>query len=62
MSISELEQLYSTNDRFMEYVDKYCFKHNLTLKVAFSHKMVQEYAISIMPGGVNYKNDKPRTM
>ena len=47
MSISKLEQLYATNDRFMDYVDKYCFKHNLTLKVAFSHKMVQEYAISI---------------
>ena len=57
MSISELEQLYATNDRFMDYVDKYCFKHNLTLKVAFSHKVVQSYAESLLPGGINYKND-----
>ena len=57
MSISELEQLYATNDRFMNYVDKYCFKHNLTLKVAFGHKIVQEYAESLLLGGINYKND-----
>lgn len=57
MSISELEQLYATNDRFMDYVDKYCFKHNLTLKVAFSHKVVKSYAESLLPGGKNYKND-----
>ena len=57
MSISELEHLYTTNDRFMDYVDKYCFKHNLTLKVAFSHKVVQSYAESLLLGGINYKND-----
>ena len=57
MSISELEQLYAINDRFMDYVDKYCFKHNLTLKVAFSHKVVKSYAESLLPGGKNYKND-----
>ena len=57
MSISELEQLYATNDRFMDYVDKYCFKHNLTLKVAFSHKVVKSYAESLLLGGKNYKND-----
>ena len=57
MSISELEQLYAANDRFMDYVDKYCFQHNLTLKVAFSHKVVQSYAESLLPGGKNYKND-----
>lgn len=58
MSISELEHLYTTNDRFMDYVEKYCFQHKLTLKEALNHKIIQAYAESIMPGGINYRNDK----
>ena len=57
MSISELEHLYTTNDRFMEYVDKYCFQHKLTLREALNHKIIQAYAESLLLGGVNYKND-----
>lgn len=57
MSISELEHLYTTNDRFTDYVDKYCFQHNFTLKEALNHKIIQAYAESLLPGGINYKND-----
>lgn len=53
----EVTDLYYKNKRFREYVDRYCAMHHLIVEDALKHKLVQSYAISIMPGGVNYIDD-----
>ena len=49
MGLIELEQLYQTDKRFKEYVDKYAACHRTTEEVSIrdilKHKTVKEYAI-----------------
>lgn len=35
-----MEELYKTNDAFHQYVDRYCVKHEIGLKTAFSHSVI----------------------
>ena len=38
------KELYSTNDEFKQFCDKYCVKHDISLEKAFSHDLVKETA------------------
>lgn len=42
------EYLYNTNNSFRNYVEKYIFKHHVTLEEALKHVMVREYANYLM--------------
>lgn len=44
------ENLYDTNNDFKNYVEKYIFKHHVTLEEALKHVMVREYAKYLMEG------------
>lgn len=37
-----MKELYEKNKDFREYVNRYCGKHNVTVEVAITHKIVQE--------------------
>lgn len=39
-----MKQLYSTNDDFKTYVDKYCETRKVTLEEALTHATVKEVA------------------
>ena len=36
-----IEKMYEENDAFRQYVDKYCTKHEIGPKTAFTHAMVK---------------------
>lgn len=40
----DLEKMYQTNDAFRGYVDRYCVKHEIDAKTAFTHAMVKSIA------------------
>jgi len=42
---NKLKEFYEENEEFKEYVDKYAKSYHITLEVALSHKLVEEYAI-----------------
>lgn len=61
-------ELFNTNNDFRDYVEKYIFKHHVTLAEALSHYLVREYGDYILKGeqpngceekrGTEYGEDK----
>lgn len=45
MDKTELNELYKTDPRFRQYVDKYAAYKNRTPEDAIRHSIVQEYAL-----------------
>ena len=44
-------QLWDANNKdFKDYVEKYIFKHHITIDEALKHSMVREYANYILKG------------
>lgn len=41
----DTEKLFNTNNDFRNYVEKYIFKHHVTLEEALKHLLVIEYAL-----------------
>jgi len=39
----DIQKLYNQHNAIREYVDKYAYKHQISLEEAFKHKMVAEY-------------------
>lgn len=47
----DLNELYSSNKDFNDYVSKYCAKENIDLLTAFTHQMVINYALYLRDRG-----------
>ena len=41
----DTEHMFDTNKDFRDYVEKYIFKHHITLEEALKHQMVINYAL-----------------
>lgn len=44
MTRDEIKAMYETDKDVKEYIDKYCYKHSLTVEEAIAHKLIKEYA------------------
>lgn len=55
------EKLYDTNKDFRNYVEKYIFKHHVTLEEALKHIAVLEYALYLKEENQNEEGSVPGT-
>ncbi|MCQ2771361.1 MAG: hypothetical protein MJ236_06160 [Clostridia bacterium] len=39
---------YNKNDRFKQYVDRYCEKHHVTVDVALTHEVVKQFYLMVV--------------
>lgn len=48
--MEELKELYSNNDKFRDYVDRFAEQFNLTIDKALSYRIIQIYAQEVKRG------------
>ena len=55
----DTEWLFNNNKDFRNYVEKYIFKHHITLEEALTHIAVIEYALYLKEENVNEEGSVP---
>ena len=56
MSIDIYTDLFNKNKDFRNYVEKYIFKHHITIDEALRHRLVRDYGDYLIERGDEHEN------